>query len=423
MAWLAANFLSDIPAESVRRWRYYRYACAMIHATAEQRFSIYYAALFGSIGAVAPFAAVWMDHVGISASMIGLIVAAPSVAMLLTTFAIGRWADGLTDRRQAIVVGNWVILLAQLVLFMYTDARWVLYVWLVSGVAMHAMIPITDAAALSVTRRNGSDYARVRMFGSIGFVITLTLAGSVYDSFSIGIFVFILLAVNALRLLSAWYLPVISRASVDKLATPKVTNTKDTQNSGFNPLHQPGILLTLLGGALINASHALVNTYGILLWTQQGLSELVASLAVGIGVVVEVGLMWWFRSLTGKLSARACLLLAAACGLVRWVLLASEPSIVMLFAAQMLHGVTFGIAFLSCASFIARRVPEGSAARGQSLLAIMTTACMAIATYFSGQLFDEWAAKLYWIMGGLCVLAMFAIAGSYRFQFTDDQAA
>lgn len=394
----------------------------MPNATAEQRFSIYYAALFGSIGAVAPFAAVWMDHVGISASMIGLIVAAPSVAMLLTTFAIGRWADGLADRRQAIVIGNWVILVVQIALFVLTDATWVLLVWLVSGVAMYAMIPITDAAALSVTRRYGSDYARVRMFGSIGFVLTLTAAGSVYDSFSIGIFVFILLVVNALRLLSAWYLPDMSRLSVDKPANHKVGSLTCSQSPGFNPLHQPGILLTLLGGALINASHAMVNTYGILLWTQQGLSELVASLAVGIGVVVEVGLMWWFRSLTGKLSARACLLLAAACGLVRWMLLASVPSIFVLYAAQMLHGVTFGLTFLSCASFIARRVPEGSAARGQSLLAIMTTACMAIATYLSGQLFDEWAAKLYWIMGGLCVFATFAIAASYRFQFIDDQA-
>lgn len=395
---------------------------AMHNATAEQRFSIYYAALFGSIGAVAPFAAVWMDHVGISAPMIGLIAAAPSVAMLVTTFAIGRWADGLADRRQAIVVANWVILVVQLALFVFTDAKWVLLVWLVSGVAMHAMIPITDAAALSVTRSHGSDYARVRMFGSIGFVCTLTLAGSVYDTFTIGIFVFILLVTNALRLISALCLPDMSFLSVENLTLNKANRTTRKQSSGFNPLHQPGILLTLLGGALINASHALVNTYGILLWTQQGLSELVASLAVGVGVVVEVGLMWWFRLVTGKLSARSCLLLAAVCGLIRWILLASDPSIAVLFCAQMLHGVTFGLTFLSCASFIARRVPDGSAARGQSLLAILTTACMAIATYLSGQLFDEWAAKLYWIMGGLCVLAMFAIAGSYRFQFTDDQA-
>ncbi len=396
---------------------------AMHNATAEQRFSIYYAALFSSIGAVAPFAAVWMDHVGISASMIGLIVAAPSVAMLLTTFAIGRWADGLADRRQAIVVGNWLILVVQLALFVITDATWVLLVWLVSGVAMHAMIPITDAAALSVTQRHGSDYARVRMFGSIGFVCALTLAGGVYDSLSIGVFVAILLTVNTLRLVSAWYLPDMSQLSMDKLATHKVDNTTSAESSGFNPIYQPGMLLTLLGGALINASHAMVNTYGILLWTQQGLSELVASLAVGIGVVIEVGLMWWFRSLTGNLSARACLLLAAACGLGRWILLASDPSITVLFGAQMLHGVTFGLTFLSCANFIAGRVPERSAARGQSLLAILTTACMAIATYLSGQLFDEWAAKLYWIMGGLCVLAMFAIAGSYRFKFTDNQVA
>ena len=127
--------------------------------SAEQRFSLYYALLFGSIGVAAPFAALWMHHAGIEASMIGAIVAAPSVAMLLTTLALGRWADGLADRRKAIITGNWIILLVQGVLFFTVDARVVLMVWLVAGVVMYAKIPITDASALSMTRRLGTDYA------------------------------------------------------------------------------------------------------------------------------------------------------------------------------------------------------------------------------------------------------------------------
>ena len=410
--------------------------------SAAQRFSLYYALLFGSIGAVAPFAALWMDHAGIQASMIGAIVAAPSVAMLLTTLALGRWADGLTDRRQAIIAGNWIILLVHGILFLTVDARVVLMVWLVAGIAMYAKVPITDASALSMTRKLGTDYARIRMFGSIGYVLMLTLAGYLYERLGIGIFVTGMLLANTLRLLAAYQLPHLPRALSISLSSSESLSESSSESSSKSssisssipssmlkktslaepvgsPLYQPGILLTLLGSAMINASHAMVNTYGILLWTQQGLSESLASQAVGLGVVVEVALMWWFKSLTRNVSARACLLVAATCGLLRWSLLASEPSLALIFAAQALHGITFGAMFLASASFISRRVPDESAARGQSLLAIMTTACMAIATFGSGQLFDAWGGSLYWVMALMCCLAMLCIGFSYRFRFGD----
>ena len=398
--------------------------------SAAQRFSLYYALLFGSIGAVAPFAALWMDHAGIQASMIGAIVAAPSVAMLLTTLALGRWADGLTDRRQAIIAGNWIILLVHGVLFLTVDARVVLLVWLVAGIAMYAKVPITDASALSMTRKLGTDYARIRMFGSIGYVLMLTLAGYLYERLGIGIFVTGMLLANTLRLLAAYQLPHLPRVSSTSSSSSKSSSISSSIPSSMlkktslaepvgSPLYQPGILLTLLGSAMINASHAMVNTYGILLWTQQGLSESLASQAVGLGVVVEVALIWWFKSLTRNISARACLLVAATCGLLRWSLLASEPSLALIFAAQALHGITFGAMFLASASFISRRVPDESAARGQSLLAIMTTACMAIATFGSGQLFDAWGGSLYWVMALMCCLAMLCIGFSYRFRFGD----
>ncbi len=387
----------------------------MPRASTEQRFALYYAVLFGSIGAMLPFAALWMNEVGITPAMIGAIVAAPSVLMLLTTIALGRWADSMKDRRLAIVVGNWVILLSHLVLF-FTTGEWVVMgVWLVAGVAMYAKVPITDAAALNVTRLRGSDYARVRMFGSIGFVVMLAFAGYAYEHWGIGIFVVGLLIANVLRLLAAYYLPAMPRSATPQASEAAASDTATDADS----LYQAGILLTLMGGAFINASHAMVNTYGILLWTQQGLSESVASQAVGIGVVVEVAIMWWFKSLTKNVSARACLLVAALCGLVRWWLLANEPSLPVLFAAQALHGITFGVMFLSCASFISRRVPEAAAARGQGLLATLTTACMAIATFICGQLFDHWGSQLYWMMGGMCVVAMLFIASSYRCRFAE----
>lgn len=359
-----------------------------------------------------PFAALWMSHIGIQPAMIGVIVAAPSLAMLVTTMALGRWADRLPDRRLAIIVGNWCILAVHLALYVSTGEWIVLLVWLVSGVVMAAKMPITDAAALILTRQRGSDYARVRMFGSIGFVAILILAGYAYEHWGVGIFVTGLLIANIMRLFASYILPRMPRVASSGLPH-ECTGTSE------GSLFKPAILVTLFGGALINASHAMVYTYGILLWTQHGMSESVASMAIGIGVVVEVALMWWFKSLTHNISARVCLLVAAMCGLIRWSLLAAEPSPVLVFFAQSLHGISFGVTFLACASFISRRVPENAAARGQSLLATLTTGCMAGATFVCGQLFEQWGSSLYWMMGGMCLVAIGCVVASYRFGISE----
>ena len=110
----------------------------MNRLSAEQRFSVYYAIVFGSIGSAYPFVAMWMKDIGIPSSMIGIIVAAPSVVMLATTLTLGRWADNLRDRRLAIIACNWVVLGAQLLLFLSTGMWLVFAVWLVCGVVMYA---------------------------------------------------------------------------------------------------------------------------------------------------------------------------------------------------------------------------------------------------------------------------------------------
>lgn len=372
----------------------------------EWRFSIYYAALFASIGSIGPFFAVWLNSQGVDAKMIGIIAAAPSIVMVLTTVPIGRWADSLRERRTAIIGCNLVILVAQLLLFWPLDPWVILAVWTFTGILMFAKIPVTDAAALSMTQQRDSDFARVRVFGSIGFAIALAISGFVYDIAGMVAFVPILCLGNLLRLWMSWRLPVGGSLRAAKQGIQPLVDGK--------VLYQSGVLLTIAAASLIQASHAVVYTFGILLWTQQqGISETTGSLLIAIGVVAEVLLMWRFKSLTKNLSARGCLLIAAAFGLIRWAVLAMSPPLWLLYAAQLMHAMTFGLTFLATASFIARRVGEANAARGQGLSATVATALLAITTYVSGHFFDGMGLQLYWLMSVICGVSIVLLALSY----------
>lgn len=405
--------------------------------SAGQRFSAYYFVLFAGVAAVAPYLAVWLDSIDVSARWTGIIVSAPSVLMVLTTLFIARWADSLQDRRSAILVTNVVVLLVMLALWFTTHPIAILVIWTLGGIAMMAQVPIVDAMTLKRLRETDDDFGKVRMFGSLGFVLALLACGSLYEQQGIGLFLLVLTTVNGARLLVSLGLsksrpsahPALgsqtdpqfnaqsephSNQETCAKSSPESSATAPASERPAAALFASGILLTVGGAAAINASHALLSTFGILHWKQLGYGESIGSLLFGIGVVTEIALMWRFKALTGNFGARKVLLFAAAIGLLRWSILAVEPPLWLTILAQTLHGVTFGMTYIAIANFISRRVPEQQAARGQSMNAVIQMGSMAIATYLCGLYFDQLGATLFFAMAGLCALSVLLLLASYR---------
>ena len=410
--------------------------------------------MFGAVGASAPFLSLWLDGRGVSPPMIGAVIAAPAVAMVLTTVRIGRLLDTLAERRTGIVALNAAILALNAALLLAHGPWAILVLWTFAGILMHAMVPATDALALGVARRRGSDWARVRVFGSIGFVVAVIGGGALFERVGIELFLGVLVALSALRLLAATALPSSAAPSrptarLPPAATtgapvakapilPPAATTGDPvakapippagpsrappaasvaalpTPSGDGALYRPGVLLTIAGAALINASHAFFYAFGLLAWARAGIGETLAGTLWSAGVLAEIALMWRFRAIAGRLSPRVCLLVAGGAGIVRWTLTAGEPPLPVLFAAQTLHALTFGLMFLATGHFIARRVAERDAARGQALSATFASGSMAAATWASGALYARFGSASYLAMGLLCALGVLLVATSYR---------
>jgi len=284
-----------------------------------------------------------------------------------------------------------------------------------------------DAAALNLTHKRGSEYGRIRAFGSIGFIVGVLLAGVFFDYFGTRWFVVVLLVTTAARLLASHALPhfraplptpTASQLSVSTSEQVSVSVGNGSSNAaeltGMNALRHPGIVLVIIGAALINASHGFNNVFAVIHWTNLGISTTSASVLWSIGVIAEVVLMWKFSSLARRFSARKCLLFASAVCVGRWFLNGTDPSLAQLFILQSLHAITFGLSFLACVNFIARRVPEDNAAQAQSVSATLVTLFMAIAVWLSGWLYEQFAGQSYWAMavmallGGVCIGLSFA---------------
>jgi len=96
---------------------------------------------------------------------------------------------------------------------------------------------------------------------------------------------------------------------------------------------------------------------------------------------------------------------AAAAGIVRWVVMASSTSVTALALVQPLHGLTFAALHLACMRLITTSVPQQLAATAQAMYALGAGVTTALLTLASGWLYANVGARAFLVMALLCAAA------------------
>src|SRR6478735_12523138 len=117
----------------------------------ELRAAIYHFAVFGSTGVASVYFGIWLINHGISAEEIGIINAAPLLAMLLVNQLVGRIADRMPDWRGVIIVLSLISGLVPIGLFFVSGFWGILGVWIFSVMAAFLKEPVIHAAPLRMT--------------------------------------------------------------------------------------------------------------------------------------------------------------------------------------------------------------------------------------------------------------------------------
>lgn len=96
--------------------------------------------------------------------------------------------------------------------------------------------------------------------------------------------------------------------------------------------------------------------------------------------------------------------------------MAFSPSVEVLFALQMLHGVTFALGFIGCVSFIANWTSEDIAAEAQSFFQVLQQAMSVIVILGFGALLEPLGAKGFFASAAFAAIGAVLIWLSLRLQ-------
>ncbi|MEJ8322638.1 3-phenylpropionate MFS transporter [Kosakonia sacchari] len=358
-----------------------------------------YFTYFFSYGIFLPFWSVWLKGVGLTPEIIGMLLGAGLVARFLGSLFIAPRVSDPSRLIMALRVLALATLLFALAFYAGTHVAWLAVIIIGFNLFFSPLVPLTDALAGTWQKQFPMDYGRVRLWGSIAFVIGSALTGKLVSLFDYQA-ILALLTLGAASML----LGMLLRPSI----LPQGEN-RQQDGAGWQAwralIAQNWRFLACV--SLLQGAHAAYYGFSAIYWQSAGYSASTVGYLWSLGVVAEVVIFALSNRLFRRFSARDLLLLSAVCGLVRWSLMGWTTELPWLIIAQILHCGTFTVCHLAAMRYISAR--QGSEViRLQAVYsAVAMGGSIALMTMIAGFLFEHLHQGLFFVMAVLAIPALF----------------
>lgn len=372
-----------------------------------QRIALFFGALFLIYGVHLPFLPLWLEARGLTASQIALVVALPYFLRLGVSPGVAFYADRSGAHRRYIIALASLATCAVLALSQAGSLVTILPAAVFLSLSMTTIMPLTEVLAVTGVRLHGSVYGRMRLWGSVTFIVASTGAAWVVGRTGVEAVVWLLLAACAATAIAAWVLP--SGQPDKETEGPGSGHSKISLGEALALLRNPIFILFLLACGVAQAAHAAYYSFGSIHWARQGISPEMIGILWALGVIAEIVLFNWSGYVVERVSTKNLILLGAGASVLRWGLMSLDPVPLALVFLQLLHALTFGASHLAAIHFIAEAVGERLAGTAQALYA--TTAmgvAMGAATLVCGSTYATWGGDTYLLMAGFSLLALWA---------------
>jgi len=296
------------------------------------RLSGFYFFYFAALGALLPYWAPYLKARGFRAAEIGELMAVLMATKILAPNVWG-WIADHTGRRMPMVRLASLLTATSFSAVYWADGFWALAVVMcLYGFFWNASLPQLEAVTLSHLGPQAPRYARIRLWGSIGFILTVVILGAALDVHGTNL---VPTAVLAL-FVGIW----LSSLSVPEKSPP---GHHGVEGPILGVLMRPEILAFFGACFLMQASHGAYYSFYSIYLAEHGYVSRTIGLLWALGVVAEVVLFIGMHRLLQRYSARTLLLLSTSLAALRWTVIGAWPEQLWLLAlAQLLHAASFG---------------------------------------------------------------------------------
>ena len=375
-------------------------------------FALFFFAYYGYVGVFSPYASLYFADRGLSATQIGILMSLMQVMRIFGPNVWGWVAD--QSRRRVLVLRLTSVAAALTFCGMFVGQSFMFFFALMVTVNLFtsAQGPISEALMLSSMRGDLTHYGRVRLWGSVGFIVLVTLSGYALDWQGIELMPWI-----ALLML------VMVTSVTFSLHEEPATQHAQPSNSVRELLSRKSVLSFFASTFLMIAAHSSLYVYYSLYLSDMGYSKSVIGLMWSLGVIAEILFFFYQAPLFRRFGVRKLMLFSLGIAVIRFLMIGwGAQSLAILLVAQVLHAATFGVHHSASVATLQRWFSGSLQARGQALyISISYGLGGTVGGLLLSACWDAFGARWVYVLAAIMsLLGLIAAQLSYRWQ--DEEA-
>jgi PPP family 3-phenylpropionic acid transporter len=369
------------------------------------------ASYFAHIGFFNPYLPLWLQELGLSILAISVLVSVQAATRLFAPYGWGWLSDRTGERIQLMRYSACAALLASTGLWWDGGVNWLFGVLLLMFMHTSAMMPMSEAAMAHLVTQEGvfnaRRYGRIRLWGSVGFLVTVMVAGVFFERAGMHHF-------------PAWTVATMLAVTVSVFCLPDLKEAIPAHALRVNVmpvLRQRAVQWFFASVFLHVLSHIGIYVFFSLYLDSLGYSKTMIGLLWALSVVVEIG--WFFTQSRWlpRMSLPAWLVFCSVAMVLRMGLTASSAQVlVLLLVAQALHALTFATHHTVCIALLSQHFSGRLRGRGQALYTVIGYGFPGVIGGLAGGMLSTHygLSSVYWASMVISALAVACALGAWR---------
>ena len=321
------------------------------------RLSRFYFFYYFFVGSFVPYWGIYLQSENFSPSSIGILLSLFQISRIVAPNFWGWLADHTGHRVKWIKLTSFLGLIGFIGVFWAKGFFWIFLVMSALSLFTSSTLPLAESLTLAHLATTDGHYSRIRLWGSIGFIVASLFLGYLIDFQGINILLWVLLIAQAIIFFLSNTIP----------------ETQDIQHktndlSIWKIIKTPSVIALLIGCTLMVSAHGvLYNFYSIYL-KDHGYSSGTIGWLWAVGVICEILIFMAMPKILQRYSLKAILLMSLFLGVIRFILIGASPDhLYLLFIAQIFHAATFGSFHAASIEVIAYYFKGRNQTRGQAI--------------------------------------------------------
>ena len=320
------------------------------------RLSAWYFCYFAFIGAFTPYFGVYLQSLGFSAWRISILLSLMQLLRLLAP-NFWSWLTERTGRKTPVIrIASALSMGGFAGFFVTRDFSGLFVSMTLLAFFWSASLPLVEALTLGHLAANPERYGRIRLWGSVGFILTVMGVGLLLDFAPISSQLWVSWALLLGTLLSA--------------LTLTEANGRAGQAAGpiLAVLRQRKVVFLLAAGLLMTGAHGALYVFYSIHLVAHGYGKTLVGFLWTLGVVAEIVVFLLMPRISAGVSLRNILLACFGLAVLRFLMIGWGVGFVgLLLLAQLLHGASFGAHHAATMAALNRWFEPGQQARAQAL--------------------------------------------------------